>query len=254
METNSPKLEDIIFEGRNKDYGAYHLRKLYNKNMIRAMMIAVFLFLAGVSAPLIASLFRHEAKVNIVDERIVDDLSPIKKDEQIKDLPKLQEKKRPVYSVPRVTIDADPDAGLDDLMDDAQNKPPVDTSGNVFIVDEPDVDKRIIDIPEIETPSTVVEEMPEFPGGEAARIRFLNENIVYPRQAREVGIEGKVFVTFVVEKDGSITGIALLRGIGGGCDEEALKAIKAMPKWKPGRQNGKEVRVQLNLPVNFILH
>lgn len=100
---------------------------------------------------------------------------------------------------------------------------------------------------------TIVEDDPQFPGGDAARIKYLSKNIDYPDMARESGIEGKVFVTFVVEKDGSVTGVRILRGIGGGCDEEALKVVRNMPRWEPGKQRGRPVRVQFNLPINFRL-
>lgn len=100
---------------------------------------------------------------------------------------------------------------------------------------------------------TVVEESPSFPGGDVARIKFLQENIVYPQMARESGIQGTVYVTFVVERNGAVTDVRVLRGIGGGCDEEAVRVIKAMPKWNPGKQRGKPVRVQFNMPIKFTL-
>ncbi len=100
----------------------------------------------------------------------------------------------------------------------------------------------------------IVEEQPQFPGGEEARQRFLRDNIRYPTMAREAGIEGTVFVTFVVEPDGSITNVDVLRGIGGGCDEEAVRVVRQMPRWEPGRQRGQAVRVQFNLPIRFRLN
>ena len=100
----------------------------------------------------------------------------------------------------------------------------------------------------------VVEEAPVFPGGEEARIRFLQQNIRYPQLARESSIQGTVYVTFVVERNGAINDVRVLRGIGGGCDEEAVRVIRAMPKWMPGKQRGKPVRVQFNMAVKFILN
>ncbi len=100
---------------------------------------------------------------------------------------------------------------------------------------------------------TVVEVMPKFPGGEKARVKYMVENIKYPENARKKGITGTVFVQYVVEKDGSITGVKVLRGIGGGCDEEAMRVIKNMPNWKPGLQRGKPVRTQFNMPISFKL-
>jgi protein TonB len=100
---------------------------------------------------------------------------------------------------------------------------------------------------------TIVESMPEFPGGEAALYAFLQGNMTYPRFANEAGISGKVYITFVVEKNGKITDVKVLRGIGGGCDEEALRVIKMMPDWKPGMQRNHPVRVQFILDVKFTL-
>ncbi|MBU2555331.1 MAG: TonB family protein [Bacteroidetes bacterium] len=100
---------------------------------------------------------------------------------------------------------------------------------------------------------TVVESMPEFPGGMAKLMAYLGNNIKYPPLAKESGIQGRVFINFVVETDGRISKVKVLRGIGGGCDEEAVRVVEAMPKWKPGMQRGKPVRVSYNLPVKFTL-
>ncbi len=99
----------------------------------------------------------------------------------------------------------------------------------------------------------IIEDQPEFPGGVEAMYKFLQENIKYPPLALENGIEGRVYVTFVVEEDGTITEPRVLRDIGGGCGREAIRVVKLMPKWKPGKQSGKPVRVQYNLPINFTL-
>lgn len=98
----------------------------------------------------------------------------------------------------------------------------------------------------------MVDEFPEFIGGDEARIKYINENINYPEDALESGIQGTVYITFVVEKDGSITNVRVLRGIGGGCDAEAMRVIKSMPKWKPGKQDGEAVRTQFNMPIKFL--
>jgi periplasmic protein TonB len=100
---------------------------------------------------------------------------------------------------------------------------------------------------------TVVESMPEFPGGDKAVYAYLEQNMVYPEQAKAVGISGMVYVSFVVEKDGSITDVQLLRGIGGGCDEEALRVVKDMPRWIPGKQRHVPVRVNFHLGIKFTL-
>ena len=100
---------------------------------------------------------------------------------------------------------------------------------------------------------TVVENDPEFPGGMEALYKYLLTSIKYPTIAKENNITGRVYVTFVVEKDGSIANPRILRDIGGGCGQEAIRVVNAMPKWKPGKQRGKAVRVQFNLPVSFNL-
>ena len=100
---------------------------------------------------------------------------------------------------------------------------------------------------------TIVEEMPSFPGGEDKMLQYIHDHVKYPPIARENNIQGRVYVSFVVDKDGKIKDSKILRGIGGGCDEEALRVVKSMPDWKAGRQNGRSVQVQFNLPVNFTL-
>ncbi|NNF01364.1 MAG: energy transducer TonB [Bacteroidia bacterium] len=111
-------------------------------------------------------------------------------------------------------------------------------------------EEEAIEEPEI---FMIVEQMPTFPGGEAALHGYLQKNIKYPPVARENGISGTVYVNFVVTETGSITDIKILRGIGGGCDEEAVRVIRSMPNWKPGKQRGKAVKVSFNCPINFKL-
>ena len=99
----------------------------------------------------------------------------------------------------------------------------------------------------------VVEEMPEFPGGAAKMMEYIQKNMKYPMMARESDIQGRVFVNFVVEPDGSITNVTVMRGIGGGCDEEALRVVQSMPNWKPGKQRGSAVRCSFTVPIIFKL-
>lgn len=100
---------------------------------------------------------------------------------------------------------------------------------------------------------TEVEIHPEFPGGEKGMFMFLGEQTRYPEAAKKLGIQGVVYLTFIVEKDGSTSNAEVLRGIGGGCDEEALRVVRMMPKWRPGKHKGETVRVQYNLPFRFVL-
>lgn len=123
-------------------------------------------------------------------------------------------------------------------------------------IDE-DTEVEIVEVEEevVEEPTifTIVEENPEFVGGEAELFKFLGKNIKYPPMAKDAGIKGVVYVNFVVYETGEIKDVKVLRGIGGGCDEEAIRVVKSMPKWKPGKQRGKAVRVSYNLPIRFSL-
>ena len=108
---------------------------------------------------------------------------------------------------------------------------------------------------QLEPPLTIVSQMPEFFGGEAERIKFIQTNIVFPEAEKKAKISGTCYVTFVVEKDGSLSGIKIIRGVkdGPGYDAETLRLVKTMPKWNPGQHNGKVVRVKYNLPIKFKL-
>jgi len=99
----------------------------------------------------------------------------------------------------------------------------------------------------------IVESMPSFPGGASELMKYLYKNLKYPALAKEIGIQGKVYITFVIEKDGTVTDVSVLRGIGGGCDKEAIRVVESMPDWIPGRQRNVPVRVRFNLPVKFRL-
>jgi len=123
-------------------------------------------------------------------------------------------------------------------------------------IDE-DTEIEIEEVPEevAEEPQifTIVEQMPKFPGGDAELYKFLGKNMKYPPMAKDAGIKGTVYVTFVVTETGAIKDAKVLRGIGGGCDEEALRVVKSMPNWTAGKQRGKPVRVQYNIPIKFTL-
>lgn len=132
---------------------------------------------------------------------------------------------------------------------------PVDMSANNAVnteVQHVEVSQKEEEVAEEEV-LVFVEENPEFPGGDAARLKFLSENLKYPPAARDNGIQGKVYIQFVVERDGRITNAKVLRDIGGGCGAEALRVVKSMPKWKPAKQQGRAVRSQFTLPVQFTL-
>ena len=147
---------------------------------------------------------------------------------------------------------------LNVIEDDAESENEVDMSSIARQEEATNIEITPVQIEEEEEEDEqeifqVVENDPEFPGGAEALYKYLAQNIKYPQLARENNITGRVYVTFVVEKDGSVTGVRVVRDIGGGCGAEAVRVVKAMPKWTPGKQRGKAVRVQYNLPVNFSL-
>ncbi len=255
MKSETKNLDEVVFEKRNQNYGAFFLRRSYNKNVTRALFFAVFIFLGLISIPLIASYMNRFVKVS-VDTTITFDggmKPPVKND--IEDVKPQEEKKveRMVYTAPVITTD--PDDKADDFADLQENTNngvvSIDSDTNLTFVDKHN--ESPIEPVITEKPWLSVDIMPTFKGGEDAMFKFLSDHIVYPQMAKETNISGTVGVTFVVEKDGSITNIALLNDIGGSCGEEAMRVVKMMPRWNGGRQNNIPVRVQFVLPVKFVL-
>ena len=122
----------------------------------------------------------------------------------------------------------------------------------IMVTDEPVAP----DVPQVTDPNApliLVEQMPEFPGGQEAMFAYISKELKYPEEAIDKKAEGAVIISFVVERDGSIGEAKVLRGLGGGCSEEALRVVKGMPSWKPGMQGGKVVRTSYNLPIRFKL-
>jgi periplasmic protein TonB len=115
------------------------------------------------------------------------------------------------------------------------------------------VEIKQVDLKINDDPINFVEQQPEFIGGVKAMYKFISQNLIYPKQASNSGVSGKVILKFIVERDGSVTNIEILKGIGFGCDESAINALKLMPNWNPGKQNGTAVRVYYTIPINFQL-
>ncbi len=255
---------DVVFAGRNKSYGAYELRKENGRNTRTALIIGVIVFVVAISANTIVNMitgFIPKGKEKIKITNVV--LSPPPPDLKKPPPPPPPEPPKPrVDQVkfpppvvkPDVEVKEKPptieelkvaDPGPKNLKGD-KDAPPV--------IDEPagTAEKQVTE----ENPNqifTAVEQVPLFPGGPEGFGKYLSKAIHYPSIARENGTQGKVYVTFVVERDGSLTDVKVVRGIGDGCDEEAARALRASPKWKPGIQNGRPVRVQYSVPVSFTL-
>ena len=170
-------------------------------------------------------------------------------DEEMVEITKQEEQKPQPVEVPKQTtqleiVQDDVETEDIEINADVEQNEVIEEYVAPEVVEEEVVEQEIFQI---------VEEMPAFPGGEKALLEYVFKNIKYPQIARETGIQGRVFVGFVVEPDGSVSNVKILRGIGGGCDEEAMRVIKSLPKWKPGKQRGKAVRVSYQIPVVFKL-
>lgn len=257
-------LNDLVFEGRNKEYGAYALRKLYNKYISLSTTGAMILFTLIVSYPLITAFFVQEESNDkitgkdriIIFENIVTEIPADKKEVEI--LQTVSPKTPLVkFLVPVVKPDELASNEVIPTQKELSGKNPgIETvEGNI---NGSDVDVEIIDVQEpnnqeTEKVFTWAEEMPEFPGGDSELVRFFSQNLNYPEIAKRAGVEGKVILSFVVDKSGKIIDIKVVKSIGAGCDEEAMRILKIMPSWIPGKQNGNPVLTRINIPVVFKL-
>ena len=253
----NPIRNELVFANRNKEYGAFMIRRLYNKRVVMALVYALAVVVLAVGVPALVNLLSESEflKKNVMSEEITLAEPP--------PIDKTQPPPPPVIPPPPVqqTIKFTPPKVVKD--EEVPDEPPP-TQEEMKDVQISTVtqegSKDIVDLPpETEVAEeqifTFVEEMPSFPGGETKLFEYLKKNINYPAIARENGIQGRVYVTFVVDKDGKIKNAKILRGgLGGGLEEEALRVVRAMPDWKAGKQNGRAVQVQYNLPIYFTLN
>lgn len=256
-------IEDIVFENRNKAYGAYQLRKDTDKFLKTGLLIGLLL----VTILSVYSLTTKRASVTTRLPEITDTTVFIVKDVVLPKLPPVMHTfaQQPVLTAQTklITFVPVPDntPNISDDLPQVQNLPdvPIGTSNITGPVGPANIDAD----PTILTGGTggvndkgyvlVAGVMPEYVGGIKAMMAFLAAEIDYPRLAKENGIEGKVFVSFIINIDGSISDVEIVRGLGFGCDEETIRAIKAMPNWIPGKQNDVPVRVKHTIPVLFKL-
>lgn len=249
-------MDEIVFRNRNKEYGAYEMRKKYNRFMTRSLIISCTILVLSVLIPFLIFKQTYSANEEKTVTAEMTNMDKPKEDNAPPPPPPPPEatvEQKAKFVAPVVVTDT---TETTDINQDDLNQTTVNTNVNTddeIVVDDSDKDKVIEEV--VETPIfTVVEEMPSFPGGDEARIKFLTENIKYPQMAKESGIQGTVYVTFVVDEKGRVTDVRVLRGIGGGCDEEAIRVVKLMPSWNAGKQSGKAVRVQFNMPIKFTLN
>ena len=266
-------LNDIVFEGRNKAYGAYALRQNYNRQLLKAAVIS-FSSTLGLFGLFFMAVQSDPDSLNLPDKMIdnnqVYELMP----EPL--LPKaiLPEPVKPdleynkAIATPKVTattafkeikIVSDNTVDTDDIpsqTDFTHSHPGINNlAGESGLNNNNAVGKEAgqTNITDETAPFLAVEQMPEFPDGLAAMYKFINKNLRYPAQAQAQGLEGNVILTFVIGTSGQITDIKVLQDIGGGAGEEAQRVIGKMPNWRPGRQNKKAVPVRFTLPIRFKL-
>jgi|SRR6476661_3728957 len=262
-------LNDIVFEGRNKAYGAYVLRRLYQRHVTRALIIATAVFLLLIAFPIVAHYMSERNKVNekknlqenvLMDAPPLDDTKPpppppppeappppppklttikftppvIKKDEEVKkeEVPDQEELKEKTVATVTVKGNTDTAPDLSEL------------SGEGDKVVEEVVENKVY---------TYVEQMPELPGGggNAAIVAAIQKATRYPPLALRNQVEGRIFVSFTVNAQGDVSDVKVVKGLGSGLDEETIRAVKTLPKFRPGKQNGRAVSVSFTVPITF---
>lgn len=262
-----PSLDDMIFEHRNKAYGAYELRTSYIKTINRAFVIGVGVFLLMLLANFIFARQKDKQEtvvnVDLTAQNIHDEELPVIEKPKDPEPPKeVEQVKTIAYLVPEVVEETEnemPPPTQEAIETAVISNKTIEGRESEGISETPpteEVTKGVKDIVEIEEsnePFLTVEVNPSFMGGNSEMYKFLGKNLKYPSAAQRANIQGKVFLSFIVEKDGSITDIESLKGIGFGCDEEAIRVMKLMPKWIAGKQNGRNVRVKFTIPVFFKL-
>ncbi|KGF35623.1 energy transducer TonB [Hoylesella buccalis] len=265
---------DLVFAGRNQAYGAYQLRKGTGKRNVISIIAVVALVLLCQIGLSIKKAADAEARKRAAMTEVVElsKLEQPKKKAEVKQQKKIQVEPEKVvervkssikFTAPVIKKDNEvkPEEELktqDELMNTKTAIGAIDVKGNddkggeVLKLKEavaqpepkPEVENKVFD---------VVEQMPSFPGGPSALMKYLSENVKYPVVAQENGVQGRVVVSFVVEKDGHITDVKVVRSVDPSLDKEAARVVKSMPSWIPGKQNGSAVRVKYNVPVSFKL-
>ena len=248
---------DLVFEGRNKRYGAYELRKENPKTSIKAFLGGAFVFILAMASPLIIDMIPDSDAKNTLDEKVTlvnldkpkENLPPPPKPpeppkpkiDEVKFVePKVVEAKKVVEEIKTIEDLKDKTIAAKDQKGDKDAE---------IVIDQPtgnaDKDAEIVDNNVYS--SAGIEVQPEFPGGWGKFGQYVQRNFKYPEVDED--LKGRIFVEFVVEKDGSLTDIKILRDLGHGTGAEAIRLLKGVPKFKPGIQNGKAIRVKYSLPI-----
>lgn len=253
--------EDIVFENRNKEYGAYHNRKSYSKSVVIAAIITFGVLGFVLAFPALKELFGSRGPA-VDDNKLknqtvsLDQPPPITPNQPPPPDIRIPPPVKTIikFLPPKVTekevVEEEEMPTIEEIKQNETGTENIEGTGEV-IFEEPV--EEVKDDGDANKVFLVVEQPPEYEGGLEAMYKFINKNLKYPASARRMNIEGKVFLSFVVDADGSIAEATVLKGISADCDKEALRVIQMMPKWRPGKQSGRPVRVRYNLPIYFKL-
>ncbi len=281
VDLTSREWNDLIFADKNKDFGAYQIRKKSDRRHNMAMLymliglVVVCFLVFGLNK---YSAYRAEqAALELQEQRekmMAAQLAEQQQEEEVEEEPEEQKFEQPEVQVPEEVLATvqvtqiaivDADKVKNEVMDMDAQKEDNTARGVVTQEGSDDADKFqavqeqvVVKEPEPEKPKeeeifVAVEQQAEFPGGQAALMKWLSTNVRYPESAQQNDVQGRVIVKFVVEKDGSIGAATILKGVDKDLDREALRVVKKMPKWQPGKNNGVAVRSYFNLPVVFKL-
>ncbi len=266
---------DIIFEGRNKEYGAYVLRRQTGKRNVISIVIVLCVFALVMAFIIAKSAYEQYQKEHTAMQQVAElsALTQEKKEAKVErkqvmkqeNVEKVVEKVKSSIKFTAPVIKKDDDVKPEDELksqDDIMNTKTAigsfdvqgnDESGEVLKAKEVIAQEPVKPKEEENKVFDVVEQMPSFPGGMSALMNYLSSNIKYPAIAEENGIQGRVICTFIVGRDGGITDVKVAKSVDPSLDKEAVRVVKAMPKWIPGKQNGQAVTVRYTLPVTFRL-
>ncbi len=254
----APAFDDIVFELRNKEYGAYKLRKKYSRNMLIALLISVVIICTAVIGPYInakaaerTKTVRQETQVEIQMENLdqpADQVAPPPPPP-----PPPTEAVTQARYVPPVVVDSlKPEEVVQLMTADQAIATVVDEDVTAIEIIEEVKEEVAEEEPEPE-PFVVVEEMPMFPGGDAELLKYISEHTQYPEVAKENNIQGRVIVRFCVTSKGSVNQVSVLKGVDPELDAEAVRVVNTLPPFKPGKQGGKPVPVWYMVPITFTL-
>jgi protein TonB len=255
---------DLLFKKRNQEYGAFELRKDSSRRHKVGIIASLIFLVLVIFVPILYKQIIEKVKDRNVEVTTLSNIEIEKKVEKPKDII-IEKPAPPLKSSIKFTPPViKPDEEVQDDEEIKTQEELINTDVNISVADVKgtdevngqdigDLNNMIVGEDTTSTPYAVVEQMPEFPGGEAALQRYLHTSVKYPNIAMENGIQGKVYVGFVVERNGSISNVRIARGVDASLDKEAMRVVKLMPKWIPGKQNGEPVRVSFTAPINFVL-